>query len=131
MSIFLATPLFTLASVLVVIAGLLAFNLTVPYRVVGDAEHGNPAAATVVGGLLVSLGIIAHGALVQTRTFVDFVILCAFGIAVDIAAYHVLEWLTPGWSLDRAIHESRSIGAGILAAGVLITAGLIVAGAMS
>jgi len=125
MSIFLATPVFTAVGALVLVLALLVFDRTVKYRIVADSEHDNAAAATVTAGLII------HGALAHTTALLDFVILSVFGIVVNVLCFHLLGWITPGWNLNRAIHEKASLAAGIMAGGVLVAVGLLVSGAMA
>ena len=130
MSIWIATPLFSIVGFLLAVAALLLFDRTIPFDLVGDSVHDNPAAAVVAAGLLVSQSLVMYSAYTHTHSLVDFIIWSAFGIVMNTAAYHLMHLLVRRWNLNQAIHEKRQVSAGILAAGVLISAGLIIAGAM-
>ena len=130
MSIWVATPLFSIVGFLLAVAALILFDRTIPFDLVGDSVHDNPAASVVAAGLLVSQALVMYSAYTHTHSLIDFVVWSAFGIVMNTAAYHLMHLLVRRWNLNQAIHEKRQVSAGILAAGVLITAGLIIAGAM-
>lgn len=129
---FVAVVLFTLAGVALASAQIVVFQLTVrgKFRIMQELREENPAIGLVLAGLLISTGLIVNSAMTHNDTLVQTLAFGALGAAMNVAIYHALDWLTPGWDLGQRINQ-HSLAGGWAAFGGFVMIGLIVAGALS
>ena len=103
-------------------------SLVTPHREVTLIRAGNTAAATAFAGTLIGLALPLHAAITHSVSLLDALLWGAVSVAVQIVAYLITRAVTP--KLSQHITEN-GMAAGIFAAGVSISIGLINAAAMT
>lgn len=122
------TIFFTLAGLALTFVGLLVLDWIVPYQFLEEIDRGNMAVAWMIFGFMISSGLILHGAFQQGSGLVQDLAYAVVGMLLNYLGYYIWEWITPKWSLNKAIKEG-SVPAGIVVAGIFVAIGLTVSGA--
>jgi len=110
--------------------GLVLFDLTTPYKLRDELKEKNPAIGIVMAGLMFSTGLIIHSSMLYTDTLLNATKYAVIGIILNIIFYHLINVITPGWNLHKAIDEHNQ-GAAWFVFGLFVLVGYVVAGAIS
>lgn len=112
----------------VLVIAAIVVSLVTPHREVTLIRAGNTAAAIAFAGTLIGLALPLHAAISHSVSLLDALVWGAAASAVQIVAYLLTRAVSP--KLSQNITDN-GIAAGILAAGVSISVGLINAAAMT
>ncbi|MTI85169.1 MAG: DUF350 domain-containing protein [Firmicutes bacterium] len=110
--------------------GLIAFDLTTPYNLRDELKEKNPAIGIVMAGLMFSIGLIIHSSMLYTDTLINAAKYAGIGITLNIVFYHMINLITPGWNLHKAIDDHNQ-GAAWFVFGLFVLVGYVVSGAIS
>lgn len=102
--------------------------LITPHRDITLIRQGNAAAATAFAGTLVGIALPLHSAITHSVSVIDALIWGGVATAVQVIAYLIARAIT-----GRISHQitNNEVAAGIFAAGISISFGLINAAAMT
>jgi len=112
----------------VLIAAVIVVSLVTPHREFSLIRSGNAAAATAFAGTLVGLALPLHAAITHAVSLLDALVWGAASVVVQLVAYLLARLVSP--QLSQQITDNQ-ISAGVFAAGVSISIGLINAAAMT
>lgn len=112
----------------VLIAAVIVVSLLTPHREFSLIRSGNVAAATAFAGTLVGLALPLHAAITHAVSLLDALLWGAASVAIQLAAYLLSRLVVP--KLSQHITDNH-MAAGVFAAGVSISIGLINAAAMT
>ncbi|MDX8366312.1 DUF350 domain-containing protein [Cytobacillus sp. IB215665] len=117
-------------NIIMLVIGLFLMELTTKnkeFRLIAD---GNKAAAYVLGGRLVGLGIVLYSTSANSLNLVDLMIWGSIGIVAQIVVFFLAELLTPQFKITKAIDEdNQAVGLFLLLLSIAV--GLIIAGCLT
>jgi putative membrane protein len=114
-----------------IVIGIIAFALTTKFSEWELIKAGNTAVALKLWGKVIGLAITLYTVWGGSVSLLDAVIWGLIGIATQVVAYLIIEYvLTPKTNLASKVEEGNiAIGFSLFAAG--ITVGLVVAGSLT
>jgi len=121
------TLLFALTGLALMFAGLIVFDILVPFRLFKEVENGNEAVAWMAAGFLISTGIVLGDAFRHNTAWINGVAYSVLGMMLNYLGYYLWEWLTPRWSLNEAMQKG-STAVGKVVFGIFVAIGLIIVG---
>ncbi|MCP8968570.1 DUF350 domain-containing protein [Ectobacillus ponti] len=111
MSLFLSFLSYAGVGLLLLFAGLLAFELTTKtkeFRLIGQ---GNQTAAMSIGGKLLGLAFVLGSAIANSVSLTDMLIWGGIGIVAQIISFYLAELVTIRFSIQKAVEEdNRAVG---------------------
>lgn len=124
------TAIFTLSGLLIMLLGLVVFDILVPFKLFAEVEAGNEAVGLVVAGFLISTGIVLGDAFRHNVGLLQGILYAFFGMLLNYLGFFLWEWATPRWSLNNAIQKG-SRAAGLIMFGISVAIGLVIVGSFS
>lgn len=123
---FLLTFLYFIAAVVVVVVGLIVFELiTTKYKDWEQIENGNTAVALSIGGKIIGICLILAFSIYHSSHVLETIIWGAYGVVLQLIAYYIFDFLTRRFSVEQKLSEGV-VSVGILSMCVSIGLGLVV-----
>jgi putative membrane protein len=123
---FLATLVYVIVSVIVVLIGLVLFGwATTKYKDWEEIEKGNTAVALSVGGKIVGLSIIMLFAILEGDHVTIVMLWGGLGVILQLIIYYLFDFLTPKFSVQEKLKEGN-IAVGIISLCVSIGLGFVI-----
>ncbi|SET79687.1 putative membrane protein [Salinibacillus kushneri] len=122
---FLYTFLYFVIAILVVIVGLVIFELVTKYKDWEEIQQGNTAVALAISGKIIGICIILAFAIYHSINIAETVIWGAFGVLLQLIAYFVFEGLTRKFSVEEKLKEGN-LAVGIVSLAVSIGLGFTI-----
>lgn len=120
MNPFLLTFLYYVAAIVVVVAGLLVFELmTRKYKDWDEIKNKNTAVALSIAGKIIGICIILAFSIFHNDTILETVVWGFFGLALQLLAYLLFEVLTPRFSVEAEL-KNNNTAVGIISFAVSI-----------
>ncbi|MDX8361724.1 MULTISPECIES: DUF350 domain-containing protein [Bacillaceae] len=117
-------------NIIMLIIGLFLMELTTKNKEFRLIAAGNKAAAYVLGGRLVGLGIVLYSTSANSLNLIDLMIWGSIGIVAQIVVFFLAELLTPQFKITKAIDEdNQAVGLFLLLLSIAV--GLIIAGCLT
>lgn len=117
---FLATVGYFLIAVVVVLIGLVVFELvTTKYKDWQEVGAGNQAVAMSISGKIIGICIVLSFAIYHSFTIMDTLIWGGVGVVLQMAAYLLFELFTRRFSVEQKLKENNT-AIGIISMGVSI-----------
>ncbi|MFC0272706.1 DUF350 domain-containing protein [Metabacillus herbersteinensis] len=117
------------ASILLIV-GIILFELTTKNKEIELIKNGNKAAVYAFGGRILGLAIVLHAAITNSVNLLDMVIWGAIAIVIQIVLFYIAEWITPKFNIKKAIDEdNQAVGLFLLFLSIAI--GLVIAASLT
>jgi putative membrane protein len=117
-------------SVGLLVVGLFVMEMTTKNKEFSLIAKGNKAAAYVLGGRLVGLGIVLYTVAAHSLDYMDMIAWGSIGIAAQIVVFYLAELLTPKFNITKSIDEdNQAVGVFLLLLSIAV--GLVVAGCLT
>jgi putative membrane protein len=117
---FIATFLYFVIAIIVVLVGLFVFEkITTKYKDWEEIGNGNTAVALSVGGKIVGICIILSFAIYHSVIIWETLIWGAYGVFLQMIAYYLFEAFTRKFSVEEKIKENN-VSVGIISMTVSI-----------
>ncbi|MFB1097607.1 MULTISPECIES: DUF350 domain-containing protein [Bacillaceae] len=126
MNPFLSTFLYFIIAVVIVIIGLIIFELiTHKYRDWEEIEKGNTAVALSIGGKIIGICLVLSFSIYHSSELWETLIWGAYGVVLQMIAYFVFEGVTRRFSVQSKLKENN-IAVGIISLAVSIGLGFVI-----
>ncbi|MFP7254074.1 DUF350 domain-containing protein [Terribacillus goriensis] len=126
MNPFLSTFLYFIIAVVIVIIGLIIFELiTHKYRDWEEIEKGNTAVALSIGGKIIGICLVLSFSIYHSSELWETLIWGAYGVVLQMIAYFVFEGVTRRFSVQTKLKENN-IAVGIISLAVSIGLGFVI-----
>lgn len=103
------TFLYFIVSILIVIIGLILFELiTTKYKDWDEISEGNAAVALSVGGKIVGICIILAFSIYHSDDLITTAIWGGYGVILQLVAYYLFDFLTRHFSVEMKIKEGNT-----------------------
>ncbi|GAA0484222.1 DUF350 domain-containing protein [Salinibacillus aidingensis] len=122
---FLYTFLYFVIAILVVIVGLVIFELVTKYKDWEEVQQGNKAVALSISGKIIGICIILAFAIYESIHIGETVIWGAYGVLLQLIAYFIFEGLTRKFSVEEKLKEGN-VAVGIVSLAVSIGLGFTI-----
>ncbi|WP_046175805.1 DUF350 domain-containing protein [Domibacillus indicus] len=108
MNPFLLTLLYWAAAIVVVIAGLVIFELmTRKYKDWDEIKGNNAAVALSIGGKIIGICVIMTFSIFHNDSISETIIWGLFGMVLQLLAYLLFELLTRGFSVEEQLKKGN------------------------
>ncbi|WP_366247947.1 DUF350 domain-containing protein [Terribacillus aidingensis] len=126
MNPFLSTFLYFVIAVVIVIIGLIIFELiTHKYRDWEEIEKGNTAVALSIGGKIIGICLVLSFSIYHSSELWETLIWGAYGVVLQMIAYFVFEGVTRRFSVQSKLKDNN-IAVGIISLAVSIGLGFVI-----
>ncbi|SDB97319.1 putative membrane protein [Terribacillus halophilus] len=126
MNPFLSTFLYFAIAVVVVIIGLIIFELiTHKYRDWEEIEKGNTAVALSIGGKVIGICLVLSFSIYHSSELWETLIWGAYGVVLQMVAYFIFEGVTRRFSVQSKLKENN-IAVGIISLAVSVGLGFVI-----
>ncbi len=128
--IFTATLSYIGVALLLLLIGIILFEVTTKNKEFELIKNGNKAAVYAFGGRILGLAIVLYSSIANSINLVDMVLWGSVAIIIQIIVFYLAEWMTPKFNITKAIDEdNQAVGLFLLFLSVSI--GLIIAGSLT
>jgi putative membrane protein len=111
---FILTTVYFVISIVVVLIGLIIFEmLTRKYKDWDEVLNGNNAVALSIGGKIIGICIILAFSIYHSASVIDTIIWGAFGILLQMIAYLLFELFSRKFSVEEQLKKGN-ISVGII-----------------
>lgn len=126
MNPFLSTFLYFIIAVVIVIIGLIIFELiTHKYRDWEEIEKGNTAVALSIGGKIIGICLVLSFSIYHSSELWETLIWGAYGVILQMIAYFVFEGVTRRFSVQSKLKENN-VAVGIISLAVSVGLGFVI-----
>lgn len=123
---FLLTIYYFIIAIIVVIIGLVAFEmLTRKYKDWEEIKNGNNAVALSITGKIIGICIILSFSIYHSVKLTDTLIWGAFGVLLQMLAYLIFEVVTRKFSVEEQLHKGN-LAVGIVTFAVSVGLALVI-----
>ena len=130
MELFTSTLSYIGVALLLLLIGIILFEVTTKNKEFQLIKNGNKAAVYAFGGRILGLAIVLYSSIANSVNILDMVIWGSVAIVIQIIVFYLAEWLTPKFNITKAIDEdNQAVGLFLLFLSVSI--GLIIAGSLT
>lgn len=120
MELFIATVVYFVIAIIIVLAGIFIFeNMTRKYKDMEEVKNGNTAVALSVVGKIVGICIILSFAIYNSGRFTDTIIWGIVGVVLQMIAYWLFDLFTRNFSVEEEL-KKNNIAVGVMSVGVSI-----------
>ncbi|WP_205094376.1 DUF350 domain-containing protein [Thalassobacillus pellis] len=117
---FIATFAYFVIAIVVVVIGLLVFELiTTKYKDWEEIGKGNTAVALSIMGKIIGICIILSFAIYHSETIWDTLIWGIYGVVLQMLAYYLFEMFTRKFSVE-AMLKDNNVAVGVISVGVSV-----------
>lgn len=128
--LFLSTLSYIGVASLLLIIGIILFEVSTKNKEFELIKNGNKAAVYAFGGRILGLGIVLYSSIANSVSLLDMMIWGSLAIVIQILLFYLAEWLTPKFNIRKAIDEdNQAVGLFLLFLSIAI--GLIIAGSLT
>lgn len=126
MNPFLSTFLYFIIAVVIVIIGLIIFEMiTHKYRDWEEIEKGNTAVALSIGGKIIGICLVLSFSIYHSSELWETLIWGAYGVLLQMVAYFVFEGVTRRFSVQSKLKENN-VAVGIISLAVSVGLGFVI-----
>ncbi|PAD22380.1 DUF350 domain-containing protein [Terribacillus saccharophilus] len=126
MNPFLSTFLYFIIAVVIVIIGLIIFEMiTHKYRDWEEIEKGNTAVALSIGGKIIGICLVLSFSIYHSSELWETLIWGAYGVVLQMIAYFVFEGVTRRFSVQSKLKENN-VAVGIISLAVSVGLGFVI-----
>lgn len=126
MSAILATLVYAVVSVVIILIGLVLFGwVTTKYKDWEEIENGNVAVALSVGGKIAGLAIILMFAILESNHVTVVMLWGGLGVILQLIIYFLFDFLTPKFSVQGKLKEGN-VAVGVISLCVSIGIGFVI-----
>ncbi|QXE01341.1 DUF350 domain-containing protein [Terribacillus sp. DMT04] len=126
MNPFLSTFLYFIIAVVIVIIGLIIFELiTHKYKDWEEIEKGNTAVALSIGGKVIGICLVLSFSIYHSSELWETLIWGAYGVLLQMIAYFVFEGVTRRFSVQAKLKENN-VAVGIVSLAVSVGLGFVI-----
>ncbi|WP_100012962.1 DUF350 domain-containing protein [Lentibacillus sediminis] len=123
---FVATLVYFIISVIIVLIGLFIFELiTRKYKDMEEVKNGNHAVALSIGGKIIGICIILAFAIYASDVIYETIVWGIVGVVLQMIAYFLFDLLTRNFSVEEQLAKNN-VAVGIMSVGVSIGLGLVI-----
>jgi putative membrane protein len=123
---FLYTFLYFLVAIVVVVVGLVIFELiTTKYKDWDEIKSGNSAVALSIAGKIIGICIILSFAVYHGDNLTETLIWGGYGVVLQLVAYFIFEGLTRKFSVEQQLKEGN-VAVAIVSLAVSIGLGFVI-----
>ncbi|WP_273123812.1 DUF350 domain-containing protein [Metabacillus sp. HB246100] len=128
--LFLSTLSYIGVAALLLLIGIILFEVTTKNKEFELIKNGNKAAVYAFGGRILGLAIVLYSAIANSVNLFDMVIWGSLAIVIQIVLFYLAELLTPKFNITKAIDEdNQAVGLFLLFLSVSI--GLLIAASLT
>jgi putative membrane protein len=126
MNPFLSTFLYFIIAVVIVIIGLLIFELiTHKYRDWEEIDKGNTAVALSIAGKIIGICLVLSFSIYNSSELWETLIWGAYGVVLQMIAYFVFEGVTRRFSVQAKLKENN-VAVGVVSLAVSVGLGFVI-----
>ncbi|MFP7492779.1 DUF350 domain-containing protein [Terribacillus saccharophilus] len=126
MNPFLSTFLYFAIAVVIVIIGLIIFEMiTHKYRDWEEISNGNTAVALSIGGKVIGICLVLSFSIYHSSELWETLIWGAYGVVLQMVAYFIFEGVTRRFSVQSKLKENN-IAVGIISLAVSVGLGFVI-----
>lgn len=129
-SLFLSTLSYIGVSSLLLLVGIILFEVTTKNKEFELIKNGKKAAVYAFGGRILGLAIVLYSAIANSVNLLDMVIWGSIAIVMQILLFYIAEWMTPKFNITEAIDENNE-AVGLFLLFLSIGIGLVIAGSLT
>lgn len=130
LDLFLSTVSYIGLAVLLLIIGIILFEVTTKNKEFELIKNGNKAAVYAFGGRILGLAIVLYASISNSINILDMVIWGSIAILIQIVLFYLAELLTPKFNITKAIDDdNQAVGLFLLFLSIAI--GLIIAASLT
>lgn len=130
MELFLSTLSYIGLATLLLLIGIILFEVTTKNKEFELIKNGNKAAVYAFGGRILGLAIVLYSSIANSVNILDMIIWGSIAIIMQIIIFYLAELLTPRFNITKAIDEdNQAVGLFLLFLSVSI--GLIIAASLT
>lgn len=123
---FVATLVYFIISVIIVLIGLFIFELiTRKYKDMDEVKNGNHAVALSIGGKIIGICIILAFAIYSSDVIYETIVWGIVGVVLQMIAYFLFDLLTRNFSVEDQLAKNN-VAVGIMSVGVSIGLALVI-----
>ncbi|NGP45042.1 DUF350 domain-containing protein [Bacillaceae bacterium SIJ1] len=120
------TILYFVASIVVVLIGVLLFELmTRQYKDWEEIQHGNIAVALSIGGKIIGICIVLAFSIFHNDTVLATFLWGLLGVALQLVAYLLFELFTRRFSVETEL-KAKNVAVGMISLSVSIGLGFVI-----
>ncbi|MBM7603810.1 putative membrane protein [Metabacillus crassostreae] len=128
--LFLSTLSYIGLATLLLLIGIILFEVTTKNKEFELIKNGNKAAVYAFGGRILGLAIVLYSSIANSVNILDMIIWGSIAIFMQIIIFYLAELLTPKFDITKAIDEdNQAVGLFLLFLSVSI--GLIIAASLT
>ncbi|MGN8645789.1 DUF350 domain-containing protein [Gracilibacillus sp. HCP3S3_G5_1] len=117
---FISTFIYFIAAIIIVIIGLIIFELlTTKYKDWDQIRDGNHAIALSISGKIIGICIVLAFAIYHSIDVVETLIWGAYGVVLQLVAYLIFEGVTRKFSVEEQL-KANNIAVGIISFAVSV-----------
>ncbi|WP_221563302.1 DUF350 domain-containing protein [Alkalihalobacillus sp. TS-13] len=126
MSPFILTLLYFIAAVVIVVIGLVIFELvTTKYKDWEEINRGNSAVALSIGGKIIGICIILAFSIYTNDSIPQTVLWGGYGVVLQLVAYYLFDFLTRRFTVEKEL-KNGNVSVGIVSMCVSIGLAFVV-----
>ncbi|MYL57891.1 DUF350 domain-containing protein [Virgibacillus halodenitrificans] len=123
---FIATLLYFVISIVIVIIGLIIFeNMTRKYKDMEEVKNGNEAVALSILGKIIGICVVLAFAIYNSSVIYETIIWGIVGVILQMVAYGLFDLFTKSFSVqDELLKNNKAVG--LISVGVSIGLALVI-----
>lgn len=130
LELFLSTLSYIGTAVVLLIVGIILFEVTTKNKEFQLIKNGNKAAVYAFGGRILGLAIVLYAAISNSVNLYDMLIWGSLAIVIQIVLFYLAELLTPTFNITKAIDDNNQ-AVGLFLFFLSISIGLIIAASLT
>ncbi|PGT84684.1 MULTISPECIES: DUF350 domain-containing protein [Bacillaceae] len=130
LDLFLSTVSYIGLAIVLLIIGIILFEVTTKNKEFELIKNGNKAAVYAFGGRILGLAIVLYSSISNSVNIFDMVIWGSIAIVMQIIIFYLAELLTPKFNITKAIDDDNQ-AVGLFLLFLSISIGLIIAASLT
>ncbi|MCM3159935.1 DUF350 domain-containing protein [Metabacillus litoralis] len=130
LDLFLSTVSYIGLAIVLLIIGIILFEITTKNKEFELIKNGNKAAVYAFGGRILGLAIVLYSSISNSVNIFDMVIWGSIAIVMQIIIFYLAELLTPKFNITKAIDDDNQ-AVGLFLLFLSISIGLIIAASLT
>ncbi|MFD2213396.1 DUF350 domain-containing protein [Metabacillus endolithicus] len=130
LDLFLSTVSYIGLAIVLLIIGIILFEVTTKNKEFELIKNGNKAAVYAFGGRILGLAIVLYSSISNSVNIFDMVIWGSVAIVMQIIIFYLAELLTPKFNITKAIDDDNQ-AVGLFLLFLSISIGLIIAASLT
>lgn len=130
LDLFLSTVSYIGLAIVLLIIGIILFEVTTKNKEFELIKNGNKAAVYAFGGRILGLAIVLYSSISNSVNIFDMMIWGSIAIVMQIIIFYLAELLTPKFNITKAIDDDNQ-AVGLFLLFLSISIGLIIAASLT